>query len=194
MAVSQADGGTRSGLLWEVERILGELENLPQILIMENVPEVIGTGNIKHFEKWENKLTELGYTNYIGVLNGKNYLIPQNRRRCFMVSLLGDYAYDFPVKQTLKYRLKDFLEKNVDEKYFLTKEKIDQIQQWNGYEKPLENIEVIDERERTSHLDHHNSCRQRQQRNETGGFLERRLPSYARLWYERCSNISLLRR
>ena len=129
METSQADGGTRSGLLWEVERILNELSNththtqlstLPQILLMENVPEVIGAGNVQHFNKWLDKLESLGYTNYFQILNGKDYGIPQNRRRVFMISLLGEYAYDFPLKIKLKYKLKDFLEKQVDEKYYLS--------------------------------------------------------------------------
>ena len=125
MSVSQADGGTRSGLLWEVERILGELTEKPQILIMENVPEVIGSRNIKDFQKWEAKLSSLGYTNFVDILNAKNYGIPQNRRRCFMISILGDYSYDFPQKRELKYRLKDLLEKEVDEKYYLSQKAID---------------------------------------------------------------------
>ena len=87
---------------------------------MENVPEVIGAGNVKHFHKWLYKLESLGYSNFVEILNGKNYGIPQNRRRCFMVSILGDFAYDFPFKIKLKYKLKDFLEKQVDEKYYLS--------------------------------------------------------------------------
>jgi DNA (cytosine-5)-methyltransferase 1 len=120
MSVSQADGGTRSGLLWEVERILDELENKPQILVMENVPEIVGTKNIKDFKKWEYKLRTLGYSNYVEILNAKNFGIPQSRRRCYMISILGDYAYDFPCKLRLKYKLDDLLEKNVDEKYYLS--------------------------------------------------------------------------
>lgn len=126
MAVSQKEGGTRSGLLWEVERILNELSRerehstLPQILLMENVPEVIGKDNVQHFNSWLLKLESLGYTNYWQILNAKDYGIPQNRRRCFMISLLGNYAYDFPLKINLKYKLKDFLEKQVDEKYYLS--------------------------------------------------------------------------
>ena len=118
MSVSQKDGGTRSGLLWEVERILTELTHththnstLPHILLMENVPEVIGTKNIEDFKKWEEKLRSFGYKNYVEILNGKDYGIPQNRRRTFMVSILGDYSYEFPRKLPLKYKLKDFLEK-----------------------------------------------------------------------------------
>ena len=134
MGVSQSKGGTRSGLLWEVERILDELENKPQILLMENVPEVIGEKNIEDFHKWESKLEELGYKNYVEILNAKDYGIPQNRKRCFMVSVLGEYAYNFPIKFKREYRLKDLLEKVVDKKYYLSKKQINQISQWNSYE------------------------------------------------------------
>lgn len=125
MGVSQKQGGTRSGLLWEVERILDELDNKPQILLMENVPEVIGEKNIEDFHKWENKLEQLGYKNYVEILNAKDYGIPQNRKRCFMVSVLGEYAYNFAEKQKLHLKLKDMLEEQVDEKYYLSKKMID---------------------------------------------------------------------
>ena len=149
MSVSQADGGTRSGLLWEVERILKECVRKPQILIMENVPEVVGTGNLEDFTKWENTLSKLGYSNFLSILNGKNYGIPQNRKRAFMVSILGDYAYDFPMKLKLKYKLKDFLEKEVKEKYYLSGEQVEKISQWKSQENPLENaIDIERERER----------------------------------------------
>lgn len=118
------DSGTRSGLLWEVERILKELRKdnkpLPQVLLMENVPEVIGKKNIKHFEEWLKSLDELGYKSKYEVLNAKDFGIPQNRNRCFMISILGDYYYEFPQKQPLKLRLKDMLEDNADEKYYLS--------------------------------------------------------------------------
>ena len=117
--------GTRSGMLWEVERILDECENLPQILLMENVPDVIGSKNIIHFAKWLEKLEKLGYHCYWQVLNAKDFGVPQNRERCFMVSLLGDYLYEFPKKQKLEIRLKDILEKEVDEKYYLSSKAIE---------------------------------------------------------------------
>ena len=138
MSISQAEGGTRSGLLWEVERILDELKSssierdlstLPQILLMENVPQVLTA--IDDFNKWINKLESLGYTNFFKVLNSKDYYIPQNRQRCFMISVLGDLAYDFPLKVGLKYRLKDFLEKEVDEKYYLSQRMVDYITNTN---------------------------------------------------------------
>lgn len=120
--------GTRSGLLWEVERILDECKeigNMPDILLMENVPNVIGKNNIKDFHLWRNKLEQLGYSNYVQLLNAKDYGIPQNRNRCFMVSILGEYNYSFPKKQKLKLRLKDLLEDKVDEKYYLSDQQIE---------------------------------------------------------------------
>ena len=117
------DSGTRSGMLWEVERILDEcnlLNCLPQVLLMANVPQVIGQNNIKDFQSWREKLESLGYSNYVEVLNAKDYGIPQNRQRCFMVSILGQYNYTFPKRIPLDKKLKDMLEKNVDEKYYLS--------------------------------------------------------------------------
>lgn len=117
-----ADTSTRSGMLWEVERILNELKStnsLPQILLMENVPQVHGTGNVEHFNKWQLALEKLGYKNYFQDLIATDYGIPQTRNRCFMVSILGEYSYTFPKSIPLKLKLKDMLEDNVDEKYYL---------------------------------------------------------------------------
>lgn len=147
------DSGTRSGLLWEVERMLKELSGyiphrvkpngkifsatewvdtyepadttkLPQVLLMENVPEVIGAKNIKHFAEWQAFLEKLGYKNKWECLNAKDFGIAQNRNRCFMVSILGDYYYDMPTGFKLEHRLKDFLDKEVDESYYLKNETI----------------------------------------------------------------------
>lgn len=112
--------GTRSGLLWEIERILDECEELPQILLMENVPEVMGAKNSKSFSNWFMKLESLGYKSWYKVMNAKDYEMPQNRERCFMVSALGDHYYEFPNPKPLKLRLKDLLEDKVDEKYYLS--------------------------------------------------------------------------
>ena len=112
--------GTRSGLLWEVERLLDECTELPQVLLMENVPQVIGKKNIKDFQSWRSKLESLGYSNFVQLLNAKDYGIPQNRNRCFMVSILGEYHYTFPKKKKLELKLKDLLEDKVDEKYYLS--------------------------------------------------------------------------
>lgn len=129
--------GTRSSLLWEVERLLKECNELPQILLMENVPMVHSSENIKDFEKWLLFLESLGYKNYWKDLNAKNYGIPQNRDRCYMISLLNSNCdYTFPHSIRLKLRLKDMLEEKVDEKYFLSDKMIEYIvannEKWTG--------------------------------------------------------------
>lgn len=118
---------TRSSLLFEVERLLNECMdlngNLPQILLMENVPQVHSEQNREDFRNWIGFLESLGYNCFYKDLNAKDYGIPQNRERTFMVSCLGDYYYDFPEPFELKLRLKDMLEENVDEKYYITNDK-----------------------------------------------------------------------
>jgi len=114
------ESGTRSGLLWQVERLLKEMDELPQILLMENVPEVVSDKNIKDFAEWISFLDELGYRSKYQFLNAKHYGVPQNRDRCFMVSWLGDYYFDFPAPLPLSTMLKDVLEDKVDEKYYLS--------------------------------------------------------------------------
>ena len=119
--------GTRSGLLWEVERLLNECDELPQVLLMENVPQVCGKKNIEDFNAWCQFLEGLGYKNYHELLNSKNYGVPQNRNRCFMISLLGNYRYEFPNPFPLERRMKDLLEENVDEKYYLSDKMVEYI-------------------------------------------------------------------
>jgi DNA (cytosine-5)-methyltransferase 1 len=121
----QKGSGTRSGLLWEIERMLDECDELPQILLMENVPQVIGEKNRDAFRDWFCKLESLGYKSWYAIMNGKDYEIPQNRDRCFMVSALGDHYYEFPNPKPLKLRLKDLLEDEVDEKYYLSDKTIE---------------------------------------------------------------------
>lgn len=123
-----ADTSTRSGMLWEVERILNELKttnSLPQILLMENVPQVHGSDNVEYFNKWQLALENMGYKNYFQDLIATDYGIPQTRNRCFMVSILGEYSYTFPKPIPLELKLKDLLEKEVDEKYYLSDKMLD---------------------------------------------------------------------
>lgn len=115
--------GTRSGLLWEVERLLNECVELPQVLLMENVPAVHSKKNMPDFQKWIDFLTSKGYSNYWQDLNAKDYGVAQNRNRCFMVSLLGEWNYKFPKPITLKRKLKDYLEDEVDERYYINNAK-----------------------------------------------------------------------
>ena len=144
MSVSQADGGTRSGLLWEVERILTELyeskSNMPSVLLMENVPQIHSQQDKPFFLKWISRLEELGYSNYWEDLSATDYEIPQTRVRTFMVSIKGEYTYSFPKRLPLKKCLYDMLERNADAKYFLKEERIKAIVNWNSQQNPLEKV------------------------------------------------------
>ncbi len=115
--------GTRSGLLWEVERLLlkaKENGTMPKYLLLENVKNLIGKKFKDNYEKWLSFLSQLGYTTYTKILNAKDYGVPQNRERVFAVSILGEHQpFEFPEKQILKTRLKDILEEKVDERYYL---------------------------------------------------------------------------
>lgn len=119
--------GTRSGLLWEVERLLCEVENLPEVLLMENVPQVHGEGNKNDFQNWIDFLASKGYSSYWQDLNAKNYGVAQNRERCFMVSILGEWNYKFPQPLPLTKTMKDYLEDEVDEKYYINNEKAQKL-------------------------------------------------------------------
>lgn len=119
--------GTRSGLLWEVERLLKEMDERPQVLLMENVPQVHGKKSKEDFQSYISFLESVGYMNYWQDLNAKNYGVAQNRNRCFMISFLDNYSYDFPRPIPLKKKLKDYLEDNVDEKYYINNEKSDKL-------------------------------------------------------------------
>lgn len=130
------DSNTRSSLLWQVSRLLKECKELsdkdssyglPQVLLMENVTQVHSEKNMPDFQKWINFLNSLGYTSYYQDLNAKDYGIPQNRERTFMVSILGNYNYDFPENIPLKFVMADVLEKEVDDKFFLNSERADNL-------------------------------------------------------------------
>lgn len=116
--------GTRSSLLWEVVRLLKELtyKQLPQILIMENVAALENSRNIQSFKKLQNELANMGYKNFVEQLNLKDYGIPQNRLRCFMISIKGNYEYNFPKPISLQIHLQDLLQdiNDIEDRYFLS--------------------------------------------------------------------------
>lgn len=128
--------GTRSSLLWEVERLLHGWQKqgrVPDILLMENVPEVVGKRNRAAWEQWILTLDQMGYKSYWKIINAVNFGIPQNRRRCFMVSVQGDYYYEFPESIGCDIRLRDVLEpiEKVDESYYLSDELIASYMKWS---------------------------------------------------------------
>ena len=119
-------GETRSGLLHEVERLLEvakEENTLPEFLIMENVKNLVSKKFIGDFQRWIDKLSDLGYTTKWKTLIASDYGIPQRRERVFAVSVRKDKGgYEFPTPIPLEKKFKDFLETEVEEKYFLRKE------------------------------------------------------------------------
>lgn len=123
------NGGTRSGLLWECQKVIAAKK--PKYLLMENVKNLVGKKHKPNFDKWLEWLEGQGYTNYWQVLNAKDFGVPQNRERVFCVSILGDHEpYIFPEKQELTIRLKDILDDEVDEKYYLSEERVAELT-WN---------------------------------------------------------------
>ena len=112
--------GTRSSLLWECERAIKAKK--PKYLLMENVSALVSKKFIQLFNKWQSTLESYGYINYYKVLNAKDYGVPQNRKRVFMVSVRKDIKDKFYFPQSLKTEiaLKDVLERSVDKKYYLS--------------------------------------------------------------------------
>lgn len=95
---------------------------------MENVDALVNNKFMPDFKKWHNYLESLGYSSYHQIMNAKDYGVPQSRKRVIMMSILGDAKYYFPAPFKLERRLKDVLEKNVDESYYLSDKKIVEIQ------------------------------------------------------------------
>ena len=119
-------GVTRSGLLYECERIIKYCK--PKYLLLENVKNLVGKKNKPQFDEWLKFLEDLGYTNYWKVLNAKDYGVPQNRERVFVVSILGEHeSYNFPSPVKLDKSIKDILEDEVEEKYYFKTDKAEKL-------------------------------------------------------------------
>ena len=143
LAGKQAGGdegsGTRSSLMYETIRILEKLK--PKFVIWENVKNLLSVKHRHNFDAYLEIMENLGYENHYQVLNAKDYGIPQNRERVFTISILGEQDFIFPTKQELKLKLKDMLEDEVDEKYYLSEDKINSISHWKAYQKPFEKVQ-----------------------------------------------------
>ena len=145
LAGKQAGGdknsGTRSSLMYETIRIVEKLK--PKYVIWENVKNLLSKKHRHNFDAYLETMESLGYTNYYQVLNAKDYGIPQNRERVFTISILNSTVnsavmqnFEFPPKQELKLKLKDMLEDEVDEKYYLSDKMVEYIsadnEKWTG--------------------------------------------------------------
>lgn len=122
--------GTRSSIIWNVRDAVRIKR--PKYLLLENVKAMISNKFVGMFNLWQSELERLGYVNFAKVLNAKDYGVPQNRERIFLISiradeldaLAGNVRYHFPKPFPLEKKLKDVLEEKVDEKYYLSDEVI----------------------------------------------------------------------
>ena len=127
------DSGTRSSLLWQNIRLLKkakENNTLPKYIMFENVKNLVSKKFIDNFETLLQLLDETGFNPYWGVLNAKECGIPQNRERLFCLCIRKDIdknTFYFPVPFDNGLRLKDFLEEVVDEKYYLSDDKVEKF-------------------------------------------------------------------
>lgn len=128
--------GTRSSIIWNVRDAVKAKR--PKYLCLENVKAMVSKKFLPMFNLWQQELERLGYVNFAQVLNAKHYGVPQNRERIFLVSVradalseLADGAYHFPQPFPLERRLKDVLEQQVDEKYYLSDKMLDYFQRVN---------------------------------------------------------------
>ena len=131
-AGADKDTGTRSSLMYETIRIVEKLN--PKYVIWENVKNLLSKKHKHNFDNYIDKLEKLGYNSYYQVLNAKDYGIPQNRERVYTVSIRKDIdngRFKFPEKEELKLKLKDILEKEVDEKYYLKNYQLENIKKSN---------------------------------------------------------------
>lgn len=118
--------GTASSLLWECRKAI--VAKRPRYLLMENVKALVSQKFLPYFLKWWSELVSYGYSNFARVLNSKDFGVPQNRERIFMVSILDRQAtYHFPEPFPLDRRIKDILEEDVDERYFLSEKLVDYV-------------------------------------------------------------------
>lgn len=117
--------GSRSSLLWECRRAIEAKR--PRFLLMENVKALVQKKFMPEFQRWIDTLADLGYASFWQALNAKDFGIPQNRERVFMVSILGDATFELPKPFPLEKRLRDVLEDNVDESYYLRDEQVQRI-------------------------------------------------------------------
>lgn len=125
--------GTRSSIIWNVRDAV-KIKR-PKYLLLENVKAMVEGKFLSMFNLWQRELENLGYVNFAQVLNAKDYGVPQNRERIFLFSIREDGEnpqYNFPQPFKLPISLKDVLEQNVDEKYYLSNKLIASISRDNG--------------------------------------------------------------
>lgn len=151
IAGKQAGGdinsNTRSSLMYETIKIVEKIR--PRYVLWENVKNLLSKKHKHNFDAYIDTMSALGYNSYYEVLNAKDYEIPQNRERVYTISIRKDIDkgnFKFPKKEELKLRLKDMLEDEVDEKYYLSDEQTKRIETttYNSAKKRVQEKEYCD--------------------------------------------------
>ena len=115
--------GTRSSLLFETIRVIEEMKEKPKVVIWENVKGVLDQNMRASFFHYLKEMERLGYESKYKILNAMDFGIPQNRKRIFVVSLLGQNDFDFEALKKVETRsIDDFLEKGVSDLYEVRQE------------------------------------------------------------------------
>lgn len=141
-AGAEEGSGTRSALLWECRKAI--LAKKPRYILFENVAAVKNKKHIKTFNKWQHELESYGYTNFAVVLDSQDYGVAQHRERLFMVSILDcTEKYYFPKPFKLEKRLKDYLEKDVPESYYLKPEQVVRIVEYCDKKQAQDSINIV---------------------------------------------------
>lgn len=128
--------GTRSAILWYTEAAIRRLK--PKFLLQENVKAMVGKKNIADFTEWQRVVEDCGYTNYYTVMNAKDYGIPQNRERVFMLSVRKDLnlpTFVFPKPFPLNCEVADYLDDVKEQRYYLQPEAVIKFLQFNEEDK-----------------------------------------------------------
>ncbi|MBN3534965.1 DNA (cytosine-5-)-methyltransferase N-terminal subunit [Mycoplasma procyoni] len=149
---------TRSGLLFQIERILkSNLDKLPKVLVLENVKALASSKFIHEFEQWIEVLKEIGYTSSWKVVNSADYGSAQNRERVFMVSVLGNHKFEFPKETKNNKTLRDIWNPKIEHKTidlpFETVIKTKTITQSNIHKSFLENYTKFNSENYVYYLD-----------------------------------------
>lgn len=143
--------GTRSSIIWNVRDAVRIKR--PKYLLLENVKAMVSNKFAGMFNLWQQELERLGYVNFAKVLNAKDYGVPQNRERIFLISiradeldaLAGNVRYHFPKPFPLERKLKDVLEEKVDEKYYLSDKMMDYFKRVSEDDSHCHNFKPKDE-------------------------------------------------
>lgn len=125
---------TRGTLFFEFARCVKEFQ--PEVFIYENVKGLLSHDKGRTFATVLNTFDELGYKYFYQILNAKDYNIPQNRKRIFIIGFKNkNINFEFPEVQSLKFNMADFLIGKVDAKYNLTPKGVNFIRNKNRLEK-----------------------------------------------------------